>query len=290
MMDYLEITEQEFSLSRVDRINLKEKVILRGTPDLVRVYHSRGIVAVLERKFGYKQVQPADANLQLRCYLAMVARTYPANNYYGCLVQPRISSKPQIVQYTLDEIFQAEDEIFRIYDACYAEDPPRHASNEACEHCSAKALCPEFAQWTSAVVKSQHLPVASWSDEQMDIFLSRRGILEKFLKDTLEQIKQIKLANPERIPQWRLKEGASVRTVENLVQAYGALQQHMSAQQFSDACEIHLGDIEKLIWQNHQDNQALGRLTQKAAKALVTEALGDLVKFKKNKPSLVRDE
>jgi len=286
MLDYLEITEQEFSLKRGD------KTILKGTPDSVRVYHSRGIVAVLERKYGYKQVQPADANLQLRCYLVMVARSIGGcqiNNYYGCLTQPRISSKPQIVQYTEAEIFQAEDEIFRIYDACYGEDPPRHASNEACEFCTAKALCPEFAQWTSAVVKAQHLPVASWSDEQMDIFLSRRGILEKFLKDTVEQIKQIKLANPERIPQWRLKEGASVRTVTDLVQAWAALQSHMSALEFSGECDVSIGGLEKVIWQKHQDDPSLGKLTQKGAKALVNDLLKDIIAKKKNKPSLEKE-
>jgi len=286
MMDYLEITEQEFSLKRGD------KTILKGTPDSVRVYHSRGIVAVLERKFGFKEVQPADANLQLRCYLVLVAKAVSGcriNNYYGCLVQPRISSKPQIVQYTHDEILQAEDEIFRIYDACYALDPPRHASNEACEHCSAKALCPEFAQWTSAVVKSQHLPVASWSDEQIDIFLSRRGILEKFLKDTLEQIKQIKAANPERIPQWRLKEGASVRTVTDLVKAWSALQSHMSATEFSGECDVSIGGLEKVIWQKHQDDPSLGKLTQKGVKALVNELLTDVIELKKNSPSLEKD-
>lgn len=283
MLDYLEITEQEFSLKRGD------KTILKGTPDSVRVYHSRNLVAVMERKYGYKQVQPADANLQLRTYLVMVARTYPANNYYGCLTHPRISSKPQIVQYTEAEIFQAEDEIFRIYDACYAEDPPRHASNEACEFCTAKALCPEFAQWTSAVVKAQHLPVGQWTDDQMDIFLSRRGILEKFLKDTLESIKLIKLANPERIPQWRLKEGASVRTVTDLVQAWSALQSHMSATEFSGECDVSIGGLEKVIWQKHQDDPSLGKLTQKGVKALVNDLLKDVLVKKKNRPSLEKE-
>jgi len=286
MLDYLEITEQEFSLKRGD------KTILKGTPDSVRVYHSRGIVAVMERKYGYKQVQPADANLQLRCYLVMVARSISGcqiNNYYGCLSQPRISSKPQIVQYTEAEIIQAEDEIFRIYDACYGEDPQRHASNEACEHCTAKALCPEFAQWTSAVVKSQHLPVAQWTDEQMEIVLLRQGILVKFLKDTIEQIKQIKLANPERLPGWSFKPGNEVRTVTDLVKTWSALQAHMSAIEFSEQCDVSIGGLEKVIWQKHQDDPSLGKLTQKGVKALVNDLLKDVLVKKKNRPSLEKE-
>lgn len=283
MLDYLEITEQEFSLKRGD------KTILKGTPDSVRVYHSRNRVAVFERKFGFKEVQPADANLQLRTYLVMVARTYPAANYYGCLTQPRISSKPQIVQYTEAEIFQAEDEIFRIHDACYGEDPPRHASNEACEHCSAKALCPEFAQWTSAVVKAQHLPVGQWTDAQMETFLLRQGILVKFIKDTLDQIKLIKQANPERLPGWSFKPGNEVRTVTDLVKAWSALQSHMSALEFSGECDVSIGGLEKVIRQKRQDDPSLGKLTQKGVKALVNDLLKDVLVKKKNRPSLEKE-
>ena len=283
MLDYLEITEQEFSLKRGD------KTILKGTPDSVRVYKGHNLVAVMERKFGYKQVQPADANLQLRCYLLMVAAAYPAKNYYGCLTQPRISSKPQIVQYTETEIVQAEDEIFKIYDACYGEDPPRHASNEGCEHCSGKALCPEFAQWTSAVVKAQHLPVAAWSDEQMEVFLLRQGILVKFVKDTLDQIKQIKLANPDRLPGWSFKPGNEVRTVSDLVQAWAALQSHMSALEFSGECDVSIGGLEKLIWQKHQDDPSLGKLTQKGVKALVNDLLKDVIAKRRNRPTLEKE-
>lgn len=282
--DYIEIVEQEFSLQR-DGVT-----ILRGHPDCVRVYESRRLVTVNERKYGYKEVQSADANLQLRCYLTLVAEVYPADVYYGCLVQPRVSSKPQIVRYTPDDIAVAKREIFAIHDACIAGTAPRRASNEACVYCEAQTVCPEFKTWAMAVTKAARLPVAQWSDADMDLFLSRRSLLEKFLKDVHEQIKQIKAADPERLPGWKLKPGANVRTVEDIVGAFGAMQSHLTAQEFSSACTLALGDVEKLVWKKHQDNPALGKLSQKDAKRLVDSVLASFIAKRRNKPSLEKDE
>jgi len=284
MMEYIEITEQDFTLHR------NGKPILVGHPDSVRVYEQRRIVAVMERKFGFKPVQSADANFQLRCYLVLAANEFPpADLYYGCLTQPRISSKPQIVRYTPADIAAAKQEIFDIYDACFAPEALRKASNEACEHCTGKPNCPEFRDWSMAVTEAMHLPVSQWPDEGMDLFMSRVGILEKFLKDTKEQIKLIKLANPERLPGWKLKPGAEVRHVSDLVAAWSALQAHMSAREFSEACSASIGELEKILWQRSQGDTVRGRLSQKQAKALLNDLLKGLIELKRNKPSLEKE-
>lgn len=282
-LDYLEITERDFTLHR------DGKPIMVGHPDSVRVYESRRIVAVFERKYGYKAVQPADANFQLRAYLVLAAAEYPADLYYGCLTQPRVSSKPQIVRYTPADIIQARREIEAIYDAAFAPDAQRHASNEACEHCNAKALCPEFTEFRMAIEKAAHLPVAQWTDEMMDQFESRRGIVEKFLKETHEAIKLIKLANPDRLPGWKLKPGAEVRTVTDLVEAWSKLQTYMSAQEYSGECDVSIGGLVRLLWKKHQDNPQLGKLTQKGANALINEILSGIIAKKRNKPTLEKE-
>ncbi len=282
-LDYLEITEQPFTLHR------DGKPIMVGTPDSVRVYESRRIVCVFERKFGYKEVQAADANLQLRCYLTLVAEEYPADRYFGCLSQPRVSSKPQIVFYGPAEIEKARQEIFAIHDSCYAENAPRTPSPEACTYCTAQAICPEFAQWRNAVTKSEHLPTNQWSDEMMEDFLMRRTLVEKFCKDRMEDIKLIKQANPDRLPGWSLVPGNSVRTVTDLVAAWSALQSHMSAREFSDACDISIGALEKILWQRSQGDTVRGKLSQAQARALLNDLLKGLIELRRNKPSLEKE-
>lgn len=284
MQDYLEYIEHGFVLHR------NGKPILVGHPDCVRVYERQSIVAVCERKFGYKEVQPADANLQLRAYLVLVASVHPASDYFGCLVQPRISSRAHIVHYTTADIVKARREIEQIYDSCYAPDAPRRPSGEACQYCNARTICPEHISWVNAVQTVGRLPVSNWTDEQMEIFESRRSAAIKFIDDVHEQIKMIKAAQPERLPGWKLKPGASVRHVSDLVACWTVLQEHLTAREFSDQCEVSIGGIEDAIWQKRRDNPALGKLSQKAAKALVNQILASVLEVKRNKPSLVKDE
>lgn len=287
-LDYIEVADQVGS----DGFTLHRdgKEILRGHPDGVRIYEKQRAVLVMERKYGFKVVQSADANLQLRCYLVLAASSYPADNYYACLTQPRVSSRPQIVQYIPSDIVQARQEIEQIYDLCYQPDAPRRASPDGCEHCTAKAICEEFKSWAFAVERSAHLPSAQWSDETWNEFLVRRPIVEKFLKERLEDAKLIKAANPDRLPGWKLKPGAECRTVSDIVSAWSLLQSTLSAKEFSNACTISIGDIEETLWRKHQENPALGKLSQKAAKRLVNEMLAAVLTKKRNKPSLVKDE
>jgi len=279
--NHVEFTEREFALHRGGR------KILVGHPDSVLVFQDR--VAVRERKFGFKKVTDADANLQLRAYLVLVASEFPADAYFGCLIQPRVSSRPCIVQYTPADIVKARAEIELIYDACFAPDAPRRPSPQGCEYCTAQAICPEFKTWAFAVEKSAHLPSAQWSDETWDEFLTKRPIVEKFCKQRLEDAKLIKAANPDRLPGWNLKPGAEIRTISDLVQAWAALQSHMSAIDFSGACDVSIGALEKVIWQKHQDDPSLGKLTQKGAKALVNDLLKDVLEKRRNKPSLEKE-
>ncbi len=284
MLDYLEIVEQEFTYHR------DGKLLFTGHPDRVRIYPAKSIAICSDWKYGFKPVQSADANMQLRCYISMIFEEHPVDNYYGAIFQPRISSRPHSVHYTREEVLKARAEIESLYDACFAENAPRRASNEACEYCEAKTICAEHIAWVGAVQTVGRLPVSSWSDAQMSIFEERRSAALKFIDDVHEQIKLIKLANPERLPGWRLKDGNEVRTVEDIVGAFGAMQSHLTAQEFSSACTMALGDIEELVWKKHKDNPALGKLSQKDARRLVDSILASFITKKRNKPSLLKDE
>lgn len=287
--EHVHISEKTFVFIR------GAEVLFSGTPDAVWVFKEPSAVIVSDRKTGFKAVQQADANLQLRSYLVMAADVFPSENYYGLITQPRISSRPLTVQYAASDIVKARAEIEAVYDACYAPDAPRRPSEDGCSFCEAKALCPEFRSWVGAVERARHLPVAAWSDEELDIFESRRGILEKWLKETHEQIKALKQADPERLPGWCLKSGSRVRTVSDLVSAWGMLQPLLAdylgekaARKFSDCCSISIGDLEDLIYDMRKNTPQ--KLSQRETKALVNQTLANVLEYKENKPSLVREK
>lgn len=280
-------TETEFQFIRDGR------VLFTGTPDSVLVSKKPSVALVSDRKLGFKEVQHADANLQLRAYLVMVADVYPADAYYGIITQPRISSKPFIVEYTTADIVKARAEIEAVCDACYAPDAPRRASNEACNFCDAKALCQQHKAWIGEIEKVRHLPVAQWTDRQMEIFEERRSAALKFIEDVHEQIKQIKAADPDRLPGYRLKDGAEVRHCTDLVAAWGALEFLLTqaagkeaAKKFSACCSLAIGDLEDLLWNLRKDDPKT-KISQKEARRMVNQLLADVLEKRRNKPSLV---
>jgi len=285
MTDAIHHSEVEFQLIRGD------KPILRGTPDGVWVLPNAALIA--ERKFGFKPVQGADANLQLRCYITMVADVYPKEHYFGILCQPRISFKPHTVYYRRQDIERAREEIYAIYDACFAPDAPRRASVEGCQYCTAKAVCPEFRSWIGDIEKIRAQPVAAWTDAQMEMFETRRTMAQKFLEDTHKAIVAIKAANPERLPNFRLRDGNEVRTVTDIVRAWSALapvigNDQKAAEGFSGCCDLSIGALQDFIWQQRKDTDR--PISQKDAKRLVNEFLGGLIELRRNRPSLVKDE
>lgn len=269
--------------------------VFTGTPDSVWVFKNPRVVAVADRKMGYKEVAGADCNLQLRTYIVMVADVYPAERYYGLITQPRVSSRPVTVEYTHADIIKARAEIETTWDACHAPNAPRRASNEACTFCDAKALCPEHKAWVGEIETARHLPVAQWTDAQMEMFEERRSAALKFIEGVHEQIKQIKAADPDRLPGYRLKDGAEVRHCTDLVAAWGALEFLLTqaagkdaAKKFSACCSLKLGDLEDLLWELRRDTPQ--KISQKEAKRMVNQLLSDVLEKKRNKPSLVKDE
>lgn len=287
-LGFMELREQTFSFASTAE-GQGPAILFSGTADHVRIYADNHLCIISDLKMGRKEVQAAALNLQLRGYVAAVHQEMPTvQDFYGLILQPRLSSKPFAVHYTADDVAKAGEEILLMWHNCHKPNADRIASSDGCAFCTAKAICPEFQKWIGAVESVRHLPVAQWTDEQMDAFESRRTEAEKFIKDAHEQIKAIKAACPERLPGWTFEPGNQVRVVTDAIKAWSALQGHMSAGDFSDACKVSVGNLERAIWQAHQDNPLLPKLSQKECKKLVTESLKDCVELRQNEPSLVR--
>jgi hypothetical protein len=275
---------------------INDGVFFSGTPDSVWVFKKPSVAVVSDRKFGFKAVQQADANLQLRTYLAMIADVYPVDLYYGIITQPRVSHKPFVVCYTPVDIARSRRDIEGYWNACHAPDAPRRPSPDGCEFCRAQAVCPEFKSWAFALEKSAHLPSAQWSDETWSEFLTKRPIVEKFCKERLEDAKLIKAANPDRLPGWVLRPGAEVRHCTDAIKAWASLEFLLTqafgkdaAKKFSACCSLAIGDLEDLVWSLHKDDPKK-KISQKEAKRIINQLLADTIEKRRNKPSLVKDE
>lgn len=234
----------------------------------------------------FETVQKAEA--MEAAFLEIVKKQMEPEWGYGAIIQPRIANKPFIVAYSRQDLWAARKEIIAIWHAAHQNNAARHPGADACRHCRATAICEEHKTWIMAVEKVAHLPAASWTPQQWDMFLTRKSALQNFINERYEEAKLIKAANPEAIPGWELQDGVERRCVTDIVAAWGKLVPLLSAKQFSDCCELSIGELEKAIWKSRQGTPE--KLSQKAVKAIINELLAGIVEKKRNKPSLVQTD
>lgn len=207
---------------------------------------------------------------------------------YGAIIQPRIANKPFIVAYSPKDLEASRREIITLWLAAHEPHAKRFASADACRYCRATAICEEHKTWIMAVEKIAHLPAYSWTPDQWDLFLTRESALSRFIDERREEAKAIKAAEPDRIPGWELQDGNERRVVASVVEAWQRLEGKLSAGEFSECCDLSLGALEKAIWQSRRDGP--DKLSQKAVKQLVNQALDEIITKKRNKPSLVKTD
>jgi hypothetical protein len=235
---------------------------LTGTPDRVHWWHERDNALILDLKSGFKVVERAELNLQLRGYALLVGDALEAKHVYVSILQPRLglpSDRISLAHYEQSDIRRSRDQIYKIIDDSERPDAPLIAGEEQCQFCRAKLICPAFR-------KKMTLPVAKFkSDIELSKAAREAWILERIKlcsDDELEQLREaIKLASfieepandeaRERIKAGRFekfylgKEG-EVRSITNVGKAIAmlALSRVASREQVFDICDLPLHKLE----------------------------------------------
>lgn len=121
---------------------------LTGTPDEVRIWPDDDASLVLDLKSGFKIVERAELNLQLRGYAVLVHEHFlEAQRVFVAILQPRIwlpSERVTVAQYDEKEIVKSRDQINQIIDRTEDKKAPLVAGEDQCRFCRAKLICPAF--------------------------------------------------------------------------------------------------------------------------------------------------
>ena len=104
------------------------------------------MLIIIDKKYGRKEVTPAEANMQLRSYAVMGAKRWTPDKILVSINQPRLKFEDRLsmAEYTKDEIPAARDHILRVWDAAHAPNAPRIAGFEQCRYCKAKLICDAY--------------------------------------------------------------------------------------------------------------------------------------------------
>lgn len=227
-----------------------ENGLISGTPDLITIYPTPEFsIWVNDSKFGYKVVERAEVNLQLRTYALLVFDAYGkrSKQIFVSITQPRLAYDERITlaEYKPDDISAAREEIMSILAKANEENAPLHASEEACRYCKAKLICPEFQKFASLLVSEfPHInrPVnetqalskrareayletrlAEISDDQIEKLLIARSFANMLSDPLLDEARKRKAISEDRLPNYFLEKERTVRSLADSQKAISYL-------------------------------------------------------------------
>lgn len=208
-----------------------------GQPDVV--YRNGTKALIIEYKGLYGEIPPAPENEQLRDQAILVRGNFITIDEIGvAVIQPAVTHESQICYYNLEQLKVAETLMFQR--VCKSNDPnsPRIAGERQCKFCRAKAQCGEYNQFAGSLVPGmvallQVRPI-DWTPQQRAEFLAKRGIAQRWLDDTVDDIKNILEKDPDAAPGFKLRPGNVKETIinpqvtfERFVQLGGTAEQFM---------------------------------------------------------------
>lgn len=161
----------------------REVKVEGGTADLIASFLDDHALLINDSKFGFKVVERADLNLQLRVYAVGAFDMFgeqTTQRVFTSITQPRLGYEERITlaEYGPLDIGASRRQIAEIIAASEKEDAPLNPSEEACRYCRAKLICPAFNKWVA-------IPVAKFPKVQTD--LSKRA-REEYLAQRLAEL------------------------------------------------------------------------------------------------------
>lgn len=264
------------------------KAELPGHCDLWRYYPQIGLLLIIDKKYGFKQVTPAAANYQLRSYALGGAEEWPRTaNVVVAITQPRLSfdERVSMAVYTDADFEPARKELFGILDAARKPGAPLRAGEEQCRYCKAKMICRAYKeQFMIEPVGAAEL--ATCTDEQLSrilVAIQFAGFIKDKAKD--EARKRIAAGGMKG---WKLGKPTEDRSVADVGKALLSLQAEagLSRADVLACADLSVNAIEEKI---RAAKMARGeKCTWKEARELAESALAHVIERKEKRPSVTR--
>lgn len=172
-----------------------ENDLISGKVDLIVPFPAfpageNGAVFLNDTKFGYKKVERAELNLQLRVYAVLVSEYITAGRIFVSITQPRLPYDERITlaEYNADDIAASRVEIAEILKASADPEAKLVPGDEQCRYCKAKLICPAFQ-------KTLTVPVLALRGKQELSKTAREAYLAERLSEVIDaQLEEIRIA------------------------------------------------------------------------------------------------
>lgn len=255
------------------------KNLFPGHCDRWRYYPRLKVLVIIDHKFGYRKVEEAETNTQLRCYAVMGAAKWDSDNVLVAINQPRLpyDDRVSIAEYDRDTIKAAREYLLDGWEACHKPNAPRVADAEnQCLYCKAKLHCDAYREkyaWMSSIPTDQaglfieHL--AELTDEQFAKVFEACSFAEKVFDKLKEEGRRRKESG--RLPMFEVgKETPDARITDPYL-AFQLMQKDgLSNQEILSCANFGLGNLAEKI-------SLRFTLSNKDAKRRVRDVLAEVI-------------
>jgi hypothetical protein len=255
-----------------------------GKPDVV--YRVGNKAAVFEYKTLSGEIPSSPLNLQLRDQAVLVHGNLLVPEVMVAVIQPLVTRSPEVCYYNAEDLQKSMQEMFARVVASNDPASQRVAGEVQCQYCLAKTKCPAYQKWAGAMVPNMasllDVPIEAWSPAQRGYFMDRKGVAEKWLKDSTDAIKAGCKLDPDFCAGWTLKEGAKR---EKIIDPQGVFDRFHTLggtiEQFMSCVEIGKTKLKEVL-------STVTGARGKALEASVKTITDGLTESKQNEPSLER--
>lgn len=255
-----------------------------GQADRIHRLGSRGLIVDFKSLAG--DVPESPENQQLRDLVVLAAENLILGEVTVALIQPLVTHEPLLCIYDKAAILQAREEMFERIRKSNNPKSLRIAGDVQCKFCLAKPNCREHAAWSAAMLPARialpDLPVAEWTVEQRVAFCEGVGAVERWIEDNKDAMKALLQADPESIPGFYLKPGATRELITDPETLYGRFSElGGKLEQFMTCVSITKGKFQDQV-------KAVTGKNGQALKAELKTLLDGIVEQKQNAPSLAK--
>ena len=271
------------------------KALFPGHNDRWRFYPRLKVLVIIDKKFGRKEVIPADANRQLMAYEVMGFEEFDADHVFVAINQPRLPAMLRVTigEYNREASAAAKAHILTIWEGSHnkdgspRQDAPRVAGEDQCRYCKAKLNCDAyrakyvFLEKPSASGKDLFVEkLHDLTDDELDrVYVATRFaalISDSAKEEVLRRMENGGMTNYSQQP------GGFTTTITDNAKAIELLQK--AGLRSSEICRPV--SLEALTEAAHEIRGG----TQKDAKSFIKETLAPVIELKPKSPTLKRSK
>ena len=257
-----------------------DKLLTEGWADdvLVRCKEGTNIVEhciVIDYKFGWTPVTPADANIQAGGYCSAAMLKFCCESSEAYIFQPRIH-KTTNCRYT--DAPAMIDNIEQIIEKAKSENLILRPSEAACRYCRARLACPAFRMKFQGLAASKGT-VDMTNPKVLEALYDASKDVKSFLRE-IEDAVRTRIEIDGSCGKYGFKMSDGKREVSSLADMYQRCSDYISQCEFLGLCSVTLGKLESLVADRIVAEAATRgeKVTKADAKRRFFDATKDLIK------------